>query len=255
MTTRKPVVGIPASVFNMRQFPLHAIGHSNAAAVARVSNCHPMVIPALGDDIDVVDLVEHMDGLLLTGGASNIEPHHYEGPPARNGDMHDPERDSTSLPLIRAAVDAGVPIFAICRGFQEFNVALGGTLHQFLHEIPGRLDHRRDRTKPMSAQMGHCHDIALRKDGPLAKMTGTDSAGVNSLHGQGIDKVAPGMTVEATAPDSTIEALSLTGASTFTVGVQWHPEFNAEENSFYRALFEAFGDAARVRTEQRRTSR
>ena len=98
MTARRPVVGIPASVFNMRQLPLHAIGHSNATAVARVSNCHPMVIPALGDDIDVADMVEHIDGLLLTGGASNIEPHHYAGPPARNGDMHDPQRDSIALP-------------------------------------------------------------------------------------------------------------------------------------------------------------
>ena len=255
MTARRPVVGIPASVFNMRQFPLHAIGHSNATAVARVSNCHPMVIPALGDDIDVADMVEHIDGLLLTGGASNIEPHHYAGPPARNGDMHDPQRDSTALPLIRAAVDAGVPVFAICRGFQEFNVALGGTLHQFLHEVPGRIDHRRDRTKPMEAQMGHCHDITLRNDGPLAEMTGSDTTGVNSLHGQGIDKAAPGMTVEATAPDSTIEALSVNGAGDFSLGVQWHPEFGAEENGFYRALFEAFGNAARVRTERRRSSR
>jgi putative glutamine amidotransferase len=255
MTARRPVVGIPASVFNMRQFPLHAIGHSNATAVARVSNCHPMVIPALGDDIDVADMVEHIDGLLLTGGASNIEPHHYAGPPARNGDMHDPQRDSIALPLIRAAVDAGVPIFAICRGFQEFNVALGGTLHQFLHEVPGRIDHRRDRTKHMEAQMGHCHDITLRKDGPLAEMNGSDTAGVNSLHGQGIDTAAPGMTVEATAPDSTIEALSVNGAGDFTLGVQWHPEFDAEKNGFYRALFEAFGDAARVRTERRRSSR
>ena len=251
MTARKPVVGIPASVFSMRQLPLHAVGHSNATAVARVSNCHPVVIPALGDDIDVADIVEHMDGLLLTGGASNIEPHHYDGGPARDGDMHDPQRDMTSLALIRAAVDAGLPIFAICRGFQEFNVALGGTLHQFLHEVPGRFDHRRDRTKPIAAQMGHCHNIALRKDGQLADIAGSDAAGVNSLHGQGIDKAAPGMTVEATAPDSTIEALSLNGANAFTMGVQWHPEFDAEDNSFYRALFKAFGDATRIRAEQR----
>ena len=255
MTARRPVVGIPASVFEMRQFPLHAISQSNAVAVARVSNCHPMVIPALGDDIDVADLVEHIDGLLLTGGASNIEPHHYDGRPARNGDMHDPQRDSTTLPLIRAAVDAGVPVFAICRGFQEFNVALGGTLYQFLHEVPGRIDHRRDRTKPMEAQMGHCHNIALRAGGPLSEMAGSSTAGVNSLHGQGIDKAAPGMTVEATAPDSTIEALSINGGSDFSLGVQWHPEFDAEENVFYGALFKSFGNAAQVRAKQRHSSR
>ncbi len=252
MTARKPVVGIPASVFNVRQFPLHAIGHLNATATARVAQCHPVVIPALGEDIDAADIVGHLDGLLLTGGASNIEPHHYEGPPAREGDMHDPHRDSTTLPLIRAAIDTGVPVFAICRGFQEFNVALGGTLHQFLHEIPGRFDHRRDRTKPMEAQMGVCHDISLRPDGPLSEMAGGETTGVNSLHGQGIDKAAPGTTVEATAPDSTIESLSVNGAAAFAVGVQWHPEFDAEGNAFYRALFEAFGAAARQRMQQRR---
>ncbi|MDA0368811.1 MAG: gamma-glutamyl-gamma-aminobutyrate hydrolase family protein [Proteobacteria bacterium] len=252
MTASRPVVGIPASVMTMRHFPMHIVGHSNAAAVARVAQCHPMVIPALGGDLDVADIVGHLDGLLLTGGASNIEPHHYEGPPARDGDLHDPHRDSSSLPLIRAALDAGVPVFAICRGFQEFNVALGGTLHQFLHEIPGRIDHRRDRTKPMEAQMGHCHDISLRPDGLLQSLAGSDTAGVNSLHGQGIDRPAPGTTVEATAPDTTIEALSVNAARAFAVGVQWHPEFRAEEDPFYRALFEAFGDAARARTEQRR---
>ncbi len=253
MTARRPVVGIPASVMNVRHFPTHAVGHSNAVAVARVAQCHPMVIPSLGDDIDVADIVGHLDVLLLTGGASNIEPHHYEGAPARDGDLHDPHRDSTTLPLIRAAIDAGVPVFAICRGFQEFNVALGGTLHQFLHEVPGRIDHRRDRTKPMEAQMGHCHDIRLRPEGLLQALAGNDTAGVNSLHGQGIDRAAPGTTVEATAPDTTIEALTVNAARAFAVGVQWHPEFGAEQDPFYRALFEAFGDAARERTERRRT--
>lgn len=253
MTARKPVVGIPASIVQfMGRMQMHAVGQYNVQAVSEISQCHAMVVPALGEDLDVADIVGHLDGLLLTGGASNIEPHHYEGPPARHGDLHDPHRDSTSLPLIRACIDAGVPVFAICRGFQEFNVALGGTLHQFLHEVPGRFDHRRDRTKPMEAQMGPCHDIDVRAGGILFDLAGGATVGVNSLHGQGIDRAAPGTTVEATAPDSTIEALTVNASPTFTVGVQWHPEFGAAANPFYRKLFEAFGDAARQRAEERR---
>jgi len=256
MSARKPVVGIPASVIHMmaRRMPMHAVGHTNASAVARVSGCVPIVIPAMGDDLDVTDIVGHLDGLLLTGGASNIEPHHYEGPPAREGDLHDPHRDESSLPLIRACIDEGVPVFAICRGFQEFNVALGGTLHQFLHEVPGRFDHRRDRTKPIEHQMGVSHDINVRKDGALFEHAGGETVGVNSLHGQGVDKEAPGTTVEAVAPDSTIEALSVNESHAFALGVQWHPEFGVESNPFYRNLFEAFGDAARQRAEERRAS-
>lgn len=254
MTARKPVVGIPAGVIHLmqRRMPMHATGHHNVEAIAKVAQCHAMVIPAQGDGLDVNDVVGHLDGLLLTGGASNVEPHHYEGPPAREGDLHDPHRDETSLPLIRACIDQGVPVFAICRGFQEFNVALGGTLHQFLHEVPGRFDHRRDRTKPMEAQMGTCHEITVKKDGPLFELAGGETVGVNSLHGQGVDKPAPGTTVEAVAPDTTIEALSVNQSRAFALGVQWHPEFGVQETPFYRHLFEAFGDAARQRAEERR---
>ncbi len=252
--TLLPVIGIPASHRAFDRMRVHVVGDSNVNAIVKVSGGMPIMIPALGDDLDIESVLDRIDGLLLTGGATNIEPHHYDGDPARPGDDHDADRDATSLPLIRAAVDKGIPLFAVCRGFQEFNVALGGSLHQFLHEIPGRMDHRRDRTKPIGSQMAPCHDINVTEDGVLSGIIGANRAGVNSLHGQGIDKVAPGLTVEATAPDSTIEGLSLSGADSFALGVQWHPEFSAEEDPVSRALFEAFGDATRTRAETRRTN-
>lgn len=251
--TVKPLIGIPAGMMQARPGMLaYSTGERNVDAITEVARGLALIIPALGSRLDIPGLLDSLDGLLLTGGASNIEPHHYSGPPARHGDLHDPHRDATTIPLIRAAVDMGVPVFAICRGIQEFNVAFGGTLHQFLHEVPGRMDHRRDRTKPIQEQMKPAHTITIRKGGPLHAILGSDTAGVNSLHGQGIDRPGKGLVVEATAEDSTIEAMSVAGARAFALGVQWHPEFDAGGDPVSRALFTAFGDAARARARQRR---
>jgi putative glutamine amidotransferase len=255
MTNYAPLIGIPASYRDTQGFRVHAVGQVNIDAVANVARGIPMMIPAIGDRLDVHDLLAGLDGIMLTGGATNVEPVHYDGAPSREGDSHDPRRDATSLPLIRAAVDLGVPLFAVCRGFQEFNVALGGSLHQHLQEVPGRFDHRRDRTKPIETQMEPIHSIAIEEDSVLAAIAGATDAMVNSLHGQGVDKPAPGMAVEAVATDGTIEALSVTGAPGFALGVQWHPEFQAEDDPLSRALFVAFGDAARQRAAVRRGTR
>ena len=231
---------------------MHTVGQANVDAVANVAGGVPVVIPAIGERLNVVDFLASLDGIMLTGGATNVEPHHYDGAPSREGDTHDPLRDATSLPLIRAAVDIGVPLFAVCRGFQEFNVALGGSLHQHLQEIPGRFDHRRDRTKPIEAQLAPIHSIDIEDGTALADIAGAASAMVNSLHGQGIDRPAPGMAVAARAADDTIEALCVTGARGFALGVQWHPEFHAKDDPLSRALFVAFGEAARQRAAERR---
>ena len=251
--TVKPLIGIPAGMMQARPgMMMYSTGERNVDAIIEVSQGLPLIIPALGSRLDIPGLLDSLDGLLLTGGASNIEPHHYSGPPARHGDLHDPHRDATNLPLIRGAVEMGVPVFAICRGIQEFNVAFGGTLHQFLHELPGRMDHRRDRTKPIAEQMRPAHTISIRKGGPLHDILGSDTADVNSLHGQGIDRPGKGMVVEATAEDSTIEAMSVEGARAFALGVQWHPEFDAGGDPISRALFTAFGNACRARARARR---
>jgi len=251
--TRKPLIGVPAGVLEVRRgMAMHATGERTIDALVALADATPVIIPALGDRLNPADVLDGLDGLLLTGGVSNIEPHHYEGAPARFGDVHDPKRDSTTLPLVRAAVDLALPLLAICRGCQELNVAFGGTLHQFLHEVPGRFDHRRDRTKPLDWVAKPAHAVSVRRGGPLEAIVGGCKAEVNSLHGQGIDDVGCGLDVEAVAEDTTIEAVSVNGARTFTLGVQWHPELMASSDPLSRAIFAALGEAARTRAAQRR---
>jgi putative glutamine amidotransferase len=184
---------------------------------------------------------------MFTGSYSNVEPYHYSGPPSDPGTLHDPARDATTLPLIRKAVASGIPVLGICRGFQEMNVAFGGTLHQKVHEVEGRRDHREDTTRELDVQYGPAHEVALEPGGTLQSLTGQDRIQVNSLHSQGIDRLGPGLAVEARAPDGLIEAFRVEHAKSFAVAVQWHPEWKAMSNPVSRALFAAFGAAARAR--------
>ena len=163
------------------------VGEKYIEAVAAGANAVPVLIPALGSEIDLPSLLDACDGLLLTGSASNVEPHHYGGPASEPGTLHDPNRDATTLPLIPRAVAAGLPVLAICRGFQEMNVAYGGTLHQRLHEVPGYLDHREDESTPLDVQYGPAHEVLLEPGGLLRKIAGQDRLQVNSLHWQGIE--------------------------------------------------------------------
>ncbi len=247
----RPLIGIPAGYRAYDSFYVHVVGDRNVLAVIEAAEATPLIVPAVGNQLNITETLAGLDGVLLTGGAANIEPHWYGGAPSRNGDLHDPMRDTTTLPLTRAAVDSGVPVFALCRGMQELNVALGGTLHQYLHEVPGRFDHRRDRTKPFEEQAAPVHHISITPGGVLEAVTGAAEAMVNSLHGQGVDRPAPGTTVEAVADDSTIEGISVDGARAFALGVQWHAEFAATNDPISIALFAAFGDAARERAKRR----
>ena len=251
----RPLIGIPAGYRAYDSFYVHVAGDRNVVAVIEAAEATPLIVPAVGDMLNITETLAGLDGVMLTGGASNIEPHRYGGAPSRNGDLHEPMRDATTLPLTRAALDSGVPVFAMCRGMQELNVALGGTLHQYLHEVPGRFDHRRDRTKPFEAQTAPVHRIAITPGGVLEGVTGVTEAAVNSLHGQGVDKPAPGTTVEAVADDSTIEGISVDGARAFALGIQWHAEFGATSDPISIALFAAFGDAARERAKRRGAAR
>jgi putative glutamine amidotransferase len=183
-----------------------------------------------------------VDGLLFTGAPSNVAPGHY-GSSLRPGTELDEIRDATTLPLLRAAIDAGKPLLAICRGFQELNVALGGSLHQHVHEIPGRLDHREPADAPPDIEYGPSHSIAIAPGGLLARLSGMGEAMVNSLHHQGVDRLAPDLTAEAHAPDGQIEAVSHPGAKAFLLGVQWHPEWAFARDPLSRAIFAGFGRA------------
>ena len=197
-------------------------------------------------------MLDQLDGLLITGSPSNLEPHHYGGPAAGAVGPSDPARDATTLPLIRQALARGVPLLAICRGLQELNVALGGTLHQEVHELPGRLDHRSDKTVAAEQRYAPAHEVSLTAGGMLqALLGGAARIEVNSLHGQAIDRLAPGLVVEARAPDGTIEAVAVRAAAAFALAVQWHPEWRVLDNPVSRRLYAAFGAACRARAQAR----
>ena len=200
------------------------------------------------------ELLGRLDGLMFTGSASNVEPHHYSGPPSAPGTLHDPARDATTLPLIRKAVAAGIPVLGICRGFQEMNVAFGGTLHQKVHELEGRFDHREDVNQELDVQYGPAHEVSLTPDGLLRGLSGQDRITVNSLHAQGIDRLGDGLSIEATAPDGLVEAFRVQRARAFALAVQWHPEWKVMSNPFSRALFAAFGSAARGFLQSKRAA-
>jgi len=240
----RPLIGIPADRRMVGAHPYHMVGEKYARAVLDAAQGAPLLIPPLAEELKLDELLERLDGLLFTGSPSNVEPHHYDGPPSAPGTLHDPARDATTLPLIRRAVEHGVPVFGICRGFQEMNVAFGGTLHQKLHEVPGYLDHRDDETQPLEVQYGPAHEVRLEPGGMLRALAASDRISVNSLHSQGIERLGEPLAVEARAPDGVIEAFRVSAARSFALAVQWHPEWRVMTNPFSRALFAAFGQAA-----------
>jgi putative glutamine amidotransferase len=249
---RPPVVGIPACLVPRDGFAFHQVGDKYVDSVIDGAGALALIIPALGPRLDFDALLAELDGLLVTGSPSNVEPHHYGGPASRPDSPCDPARDATTLPLIRRALELAVPLLAICRGLQELNVALGGTLHQEVHELPGRLDHRSDKSVPPLERYLPVHPVRLAPDGLLCKLlNGARMVQVNSLHAQAIDRLAEGLAVEALAPDGTIEAVSVKNAPGFALAVQWHPEWRVLENPTSRRLFAAFGAACRTRQRVR----
>ena len=245
--SRLPLIGIPADRRLYGKHYFHMVGEKYIAAIADGAKALPLLVPALGSEIDLPALLEACDGLLLTGSPSNIEPQHYGGPASTPGTLHDPDRDATTLPLVRKAVDAGLPVLAICRGFQEMNVAYGGTLHQRLQEVPGFMDHREDESQPLDVQYAPAHEVLLEPGGQLKKIAGADRLKVHSLHWQGVERLGKGLTVEARAPDGVIEAFRVAESPAFSLALQWHPEWQFARDQFSSALFAAFGEASRRR--------
>ncbi len=248
----KPIIGIPADRRLLGHHPFHCVGEKYIAAVVDGADALALLIPSLGRTEQLQQALGSIDGILLTGSPSNVEPHHYQGPVSDPGTLHDAQRDATTLPLIPLAIRSGVPVLAVCRGFQEMNVAFGGTLWQKLHEVEGLSNHREDQQAPLDEQYGPAHDVELTPGGVLHGLAGTAQLRVNSLHSQGVQRLGEGLQVEARAHDGVIEAFSVIGASAFAVAVQWHPEWKFHENPFSRALFAAFGQAARARALRHR---
>jgi putative glutamine amidotransferase len=198
--------------------------------------------------MDIDALLSHLHGVLLPGGYSNVEPHHY-GATSRAGTQHDRARDSLALALIPAAIKQGVPLLAICRGFQEMNVAYGGSLHQHVDELADYNDHRESKADAIDIQYGHSHSISLAYGGLLQQLHGESEVRVNSLHGQGINQLAHGLKVEATSEDGLVEAFTDPSGVSFNLAVQWHPEYQVTKDDFYQSIFSAFGSACNSRLQ------
>ncbi len=244
---KKPIIGVPVNYTppTENMSGLFVTSEKYARIAMEISDVVPILIPAFGGATNFETVLNIIDGLLLTGGRANIEPHNYGGAPFPDDEIIDPQRDETVLPLIRGCIERSIPVFGICRGIQEINVAMGGTLHYRVHVLPGKEDHRMRRdTEIQSERFALRHQISLTPDGYLCRLLGKTETKVNSLHAQSIDRVAEGFVVEALSPDGIIEAIHMPKAERFTVGVQWHAEWKAQEHELARKLFRAFGESA-----------
>jgi putative glutamine amidotransferase len=239
----RPIVVIPACTKIIDGHAFDAVGRKYAAAVAEVAECQPLLVPVGAGMTDIAAVLELADAILLSGSRSNVAPEHYGEETPINPDALDPLRDAVTLPLIRAAVELKTPLFAICRGFQELNVALGGSLHQAVHDVNGHKDHRARTNVDIDEAYGLVHKVSLR--GMLRDWVGSDQIMVNSLHWQGISRVASGLKPEAFAEDGLVEAVRGPDDAAFCLGVQWHPEWATKANPVSTALFRRFGAAAR----------
>lgn len=240
---RLPVVLVTSCNHRFGEHPFHIAGRKYVDAV-RLAGALPLIAPPFEVD-ELEGLLDVADGVLLTGSPSNVHPSHFGEDVLNPALPLDPERDAWTLPLIRRALARGVPLLAICRGTQETNVALGGTLHQAVQDVPGLNDHRGREGAPAAEQYGPAHPVDVLPGGLLAGIVGSTAVTVNSVHGQGIKALAPGLRVEARAPDGLIEAFSQPAAPGFNLCLQWHPEWQAAGNPVSMAILRAFGDAVR----------
>jgi putative glutamine amidotransferase len=248
----KPLVALVADIREFDRYHWHVSPTQYIDAVADVSGVMPVIVPALAQRTDIDAVLSGVDGVVLTGSKTNVHPARYGETPGPQFEPYDIARDDTSIPVAQAAIERGIPLLAICRGIQELNVALGGTLAAEIQERDGAMDHRAPESDDQDVRFALAHDVALDKKGCLAPVFDpADTLTVNSLHRQAIATLAPGLRVEGTAPDGTIEAVSVRDARAFAIGVQWHPEYWAKSDRTSRALFEAFGEAVRRHRDAR----
>lgn len=251
MSANGLIIAVPADVRRFENYEWHASPSTYLAAILEVARAVPLIVPALVQEADLDAVLDRVDGVLVTGSASNVHPERYGVAPTPSHEPFDPARDRLTEALIRRSLDRGVPLLAICRGHQELNVALGGSLATEIQEVEGRMDHRAPTHPEQDARFALRHPVAVEPGGRLAAIVGTNEIEVNSLHRQGVDRLAEGLTVEARAPDGTVEAVSVRDAPGFSLGLQWHPEYWASSDPASRAIFESFADACRLYRDAR----
>lgn len=242
----RPVVGIIGNHHLINgEYSVQAGGTMNAQAVAEVSGAVPLIVPADPTYATPAELAEVCDGFLFTGGRPNVHPEEYGEAATDAHGAFDRARDRLALPLIRHLLAGGQPLLAVCRGFQELNVALGGTLHPEIRNLPGRMNHRMPPDGTIEEKFALRHEVRLTPGGPFARLMGSEAVMTNTLHGQGLVRLGERLVVDGRAPDGTAEAAYVEGAPGFALGVQWHPEYQASRDPVSCALFGAFGDALR----------
>lgn len=246
----RPVVGVIGNTYVVEnRFTTQLVGESNLRAIKDVTGALPLMFAGSPDITDIGALLDVVDGILLTGARANVHPARYDTEPHSGYEPYDEGRDDMALSLVEACIEKAVPIFGICRGFQEMNVALGGTLHPEIRDLPGRMNHRMPRLSTgeihpdAEVVFADRHEVRLIPDGEFARILGRDVIRVNSLHGQGILEPGERILIEGLAEDGTAEAISVPGASGFALGVQWHAEYDPQSNPINKALFMAFGEA------------
>lgn len=242
----RPRVGIIGNSYLLDEnYPVHAGGTMNSEAIADVAECLPLMIPSDPRFVSVEELLDAFDGFLLTGGRPNVHPNEYGEPETEAHGAFDRARDAITLPLVRACVERGQPFLGICRGFQEVNVAMGGTLYPEIRDLPGRMNHRMPPNGTLEEKFALRHHVTFQPDGPFARLLGCEKVMTNTLHGQGIKQPGQRVVVDGVAEDGTPEAIYIKDAPGFTMSVQWHPEYRAPTDPISRPLFAAFGKAAR----------
>jgi putative glutamine amidotransferase len=242
---QKPLIAIAADTRFHDGYTWHGAPQTYLEAAAEVAQTTPLVVPAFGERLDLDAVLDVVHGVLATGSKTNVHPSHYSVPPSAAHEPYDEARDATSIPLLRRAIERGIPVLAICRGFQELNVAFGGSIATEIQELSGRMDHRAAVSDDQTERFKIHQDVFVREGSCLASIIDAGTVKVNSLHRQAVERLGTGLAVEAVAADGTIEAVSVTGAKAFAVGVQWHPEYWAKTDTPSGKILKAFGDAAR----------
>ena len=248
---KQPLVAVSTDTKFFENYTWHAAPEQYLEAALSVAGVLPVLVPSFGERLDFDTLLDTVDGVMLTGAKSNVHPPHYGREADEKNGPYDKQRDATTLPLIRAALERGVPLLAICRGIQELNVALGGSIAGEIQEREGSLDHRAPESALQDERFAIRHPVSIEPGSCLADIFGPGEVRVNSVHRQGIDRLAPGLQVEAVAPDGTVEAVSVAGAKAFAVGVQWHPEYWVASDDASARVFAAFGAAVRAHAAAR----